>query len=81
MTKSGSHTPDPPGKKPTQTLSAFGAMLDLVSAKVTKLVHAITNRDPSVPALTMQMRGALDAVEAGITDVRRSLDSIDGGAE
>jgi hypothetical protein len=65
--------------KPVQTLSAFGAMLSLVAGKVTVLVDAIANRDPKVPALTMQMRGALDVVEAGLGDVRRSLDTIDGG--
>lgn len=77
MTKTGSHNPNE-RSKPTATLAAFGAMLSLVSTKVTVLVDAITHRDQDVPKLTMQMRGALDVVEAGIGDVRKTLDTIDG---
>jgi hypothetical protein len=65
--------------KPAQKLSAFGAMLSLVSAKVTFLVDAVENREENVPALTEQMRGTLDVVEAGIGEARQTLDSIDGG--
>lgn len=79
MTNENETQPVGPSKV-AQTLSAFGAMLDLVSRKVTTLVEAITDRDPRVPVLTMQLRGALDVVEAGLGDVRRALDTVDGGA-
>lgn len=79
MTNEDSHNPNRPSK-PASTLSAFGAMLDLVSAKCTALVDAITHRDQDVSKLSQQMRGALDVVEAGIGDARRTLDAVDGGA-
>lgn len=65
--------------KPQQTISAFGAMLSLVASKAAALVVAIDMRDDSVPRLTQQFRGALDVVEASMVDVRKALDTIDGG--
>jgi hypothetical protein len=62
-----------------QKLGAFGALLDLVSRKVTTLVEAIVDRDPRVPALNAQLRGALDVLQASIADVRKTIDPLDGG--
>jgi hypothetical protein len=78
MTNEDSHNPNQ-RSKPAATLAAFGAMLSLVATKVTVLVDAVAHREDNVPALTEQMRGALDVVEAGIGDVRACLDTIDGG--
>jgi hypothetical protein len=65
--------------KPAQTISAFGAMLSVVLVKAEVLVIAIEDRDEAVPRLTQQFRGALDVIEAGMGDVRRALDAVDGG--
>lgn len=60
-------------------LIAFAAILDLVRAKAVTLAQAVNARDARVPALTQQMRGALDVVQASIGDTRKELDAIDGG--
>lgn len=61
-------------------LIAFGALLDLVRAKAVTLAQAVNVRDPKVPALCAQMRGALDVVRASAGEMRKELDAIDGGA-
>jgi hypothetical protein len=60
-------------------LIAFGALLDLVRAKAVTLAQAVNRRDAKVPALTQQMRGALEVVHASSREMQKELDAIDGG--
>ncbi len=66
-------------RKPQQILSTFGALLALVATKIDAFVIKL-DAGEATPLDTMKIRGALDIVQAGLSDASRALDSIDGGA-